>query len=384
MFRAIVVTAIGLTVSMGSAQAAPLSDIGKCESADLLGSKLISNICWNCIFPIVMSGIVLKGSNHQIAWDENGGTVEGSEPSGLLDRIKGLADLSGNQVGNHVIGTPANRGEISPFCSCGSPFDPTDEFYYGYSMSMWQPVKLIETTTRPGCSAVLNGTQLPGSRLTEWGVAEPEKDDDTLFEQVHLFEFPIAAMLNLVSASECMRTGLDMDMLYISELDPTWRDARLANKVHPEFKFTANSIAEAACAVDAIGANFGFPISSMFWCAGSWGSVSPIAGSVAPMDRLDATALLATRVLYKQHRNLLAYRTYKDDSMCRPIRSFTMPKSQYRLQLAHPRPLADKAIWVGQSSLSWGFNKKSPTSINNVYTLFQFSDCCNRMPTMPN
>ena len=71
---------------------------------------------------------------------------------------------------------------------------------------------------------------------------------------------------------------VDFDMLYVSELDPTWNNDELAFFTNPEASLVATPVAQAACPADAVASTARHPIDKLFWCAGSWGFIYPLSG----------------------------------------------------------------------------------------------------------
>ncbi|MFP1526985.1 TraU family protein [Escherichia coli] len=49
----------------------------------------------------------------------------------------------------------------------------------------------------------------------------------------------------------CLEGG-DLDIAYLSEIDPTWTDSSLTTILNPEAVIFANPIAQGACAADAM------------------------------------------------------------------------------------------------------------------------------------
>ena len=355
----------------------PIQDAGKCVDSGLIGPKLFSSVCWECIFPVVLAGVPMNVFGTRAA------TMGDADQDGIVAGIDlhewfSQTDTGATGASDYLPGTPLDRGHISPLCGC----EPTrPDGYWGANLSMWDPHQMIEMTTIPGCSQVLLGAQLPADKLSLGSTAGSTRDngDHTHFQHYHIFAFPITQMLNLSSGkNRCLSDApIEMDLVFASEYDPTWNDDELANfALAPEMMVTANPVAVAACAVDAVAANAGLPISKMWWCAGSWGTMSPISGNVSGGDFLTATNLMAARALYKNHRLGLASRVYGADTVCSPKLSYTLPKSQYRLQMLHPKPTADNAHWLGQSELIWGWGKADPLDASPIYLSFRFSDCC--------
>lgn len=104
-----------------------------CPDAGLLSGKLLTDVCWSCIFPIRVAGLPL-GS--------------GSVPSGASNKS---------------------------FCLCEDNLGVPRP---GIVTSMWEPARLIELVRTPGCSPSLGGIRLPlGDRRLQGGHGEGEYDN---------------------------------------------------------------------------------------------------------------------------------------------------------------------------------------------------------------
>jgi len=115
---------------------------------------------------------------------------------------------------------------------------------------------LIELTRLPYCSPLLGGMSLT----------------DYTFYNFHYFAFPLLIILEVLNIAECNADGfVDFDLMYLSELDPTWNDDELAFYTNPEVVLFANPLAQMACMADAAAGLVGKTLDSLFWCAGNWG-----------------------------------------------------------------------------------------------------------------
>lgn len=309
-----------------------------CPNAKLISEKLITDICWGCIFPIRMMGISLGG-----------GTV----PEGAAK---------------------------NPFCLC---FDNLGIPEPGFTVGMWEPARIVETVRQAGCSPSLNGVQLPGfNPVRRGGEGNLENSvSEISFFHYHYFSFPLLAMLELFMPTKCFSDGMiDFDLLYLSEVDPTWNNSSLAFYVNPESSAAANIAAQAACTVDAVSSTARQSNDLMWWCAGSWGLMYPLSGHYTARDFLSGTSLLATRAVNALHRRGLAVQTMGKDAMCdkRVIQPF-MKKTQYRTGLFYPVAQGNRVNHIGESALRWGAGKR-PFGMGDdaVYVLWRWNDCCLR------
>ena len=309
-----------------------------CQNAEVIGPKLITDICWSCIFPIRVAGSTINGG-------------DGYYPS---DAVR------------------------SSFCVCQ---DNNGVPRPGVTTSMWEPARLVEFQRVPGCSSVLNGTRFPFDRTFQGhhGIGSMDGGDGS-FMHYHYYAFPLMIMLELFVKKSCNADGFsDLDIMYMSELDPTWNSDELAFFTTPEAAAVANPIAAAACTADAAAANTGKPLKQLFWCAGSWGTIYPLSGNQnGGKGVIKDSSLLATRVLTALHRRGLAWKTMGHEAMCQGVISPTLPKTQYKFTLLHPIPETDSSHVIGESTLTWGLSKTIPAiGQDPIYTIWRWNDCCN-------
>jgi conjugal transfer pilus assembly protein TraU len=283
------------------------------------------------------------------------------------------------------------------FCSCsGDEGIPM----LGVTAGAWLPARLIEVVRKPYCSPILGGTSFNnGVRL--WGGRKEVEGDgsDKTYYNYHYWAFPLFAILQLFVQNNCNAGGLrNLDMMYMSELDPTWNVDELAFFMNPEAIVFANPLAVAACTVDCATTTVSQPMTSLFWCAGCWGNLYPFVGNIAsdasaPRD----TSLLTARVLASLHRKALAHKTYGDDALCGGQIYPMIPKQQYKLSTLFPLAEADTeefestdangvkhtkildncCHWIGESTFKWGEHRTIPgTGEDYVYLIWRYTECC--------
>lgn len=310
-----------------------------CPDGNLFGPKLFTDVCWSCLFPIRMLGF-------------NVGS--GSRPTGSSNRI---------------------------FCSCDNALGiPVP----GIAAGMWTPARLIEIVRKPYCSPTLGGKTLYSNARMFGGFKSLEHDNtDKTFYQYHYFAFPLYAILELFIQPACNAGGYtNLDIMYLSEIDPTWNNDEVAFFLNPEAALFANPIAIAACAVDCTSATVGVDTAadSMFWCAGCWGNLYPLTGNIAskgspPRD----SSLLATRATAALHRRGLAWKTFGNDALCGGYIYPMIPKSQYKMSMMFPIAEASGTCChpIGQSPFIWGEWRNIPAVGEDfVYMLWRYTDCC--------
>ncbi|MEA3410365.1 MAG: TraU family protein [Pseudomonadota bacterium] len=308
-----------------------------CPDAGVFSGKLITDICWSCIFPIRALGMTMGG--------------EGRAPSKASSDVMCWCD--------DQLGVPHPGGVVS----------------------MWEPARLIEIVRMPGCSATLGGIELPVTgRRMHGKIGEGENDGGDLgFWNYHYYAFPLLVMMELFVDDSCSADGfMDFDLMYLSELDPTWNNPELAFFTQPEAAAFANPAALAACATEAAAVAVDEPIDSLFWCAGSWGGLYPFTGYVNATGGMpQQTSIAAVRALASMHRRGLARRTMGADVQCKAKVEPILPKSQYKLTMFFPVPETSKAHPIGQSPLIWGRRRTIPhVGEDAVYTLWRWNDCC--------
>lgn len=314
-----------------------------CPNAELFGSKLISGICWSCIFPMRIGGVTVGGGN----------LPDGAAPGQAI-------------------------------CACN---DNLGVPHIGTQISMWEPARLIELVRRPYCSPALNGAVLRDD-IRRFGTQDGDKERS--FYHYHYFAFPLLFMMDLFAVTACNSDGyVDFDIMYLSELDPTWNDDELAFFMNPEAALFANPLALTACMGDAAMASAGHPTEKMYWCAGSWGNLYPFTGNAA----LDAgspprvTSLLTARAIAALHRRGLARKTMGEDAMCGGYVFPTIPKSQYKYSTFFPIPevsgdsITGKSVsgshWLGESTYTWGEWRNIPAAGEDfMYLIWRWKDCC--------
>lgn len=345
-----------------------------CPSADIWGQKLITGICWSCMLPIRLFGSVNLG-----------GSAE-SLPEGVNTRA---------------------------LCGCQ---DSTGATNYGTTLGMFSPARLIEIVRKPYCSPGLGGITLRSS-WNPWGDpggAWGKEHHSGAFYNYHYYAFPLHIILDLMGTLDCNSEGYkDFDLMYLSEVDPTWNEDELAFFTNPEAAIFSNPLLQAACAGDCIAATTGIPVDTFYWCAGCWGGLYPFSGHVsADGSPVRVTSLLATRAIASLHRRGLARKTVGDAALCGGYIFPTIPKSSYKMSLLFPNTEASNTPQlptlssgaqppatslstndfgksdsytqgcchaIGTSQMMWGEWRNVPgVGEDHVYMLWKYTDCCVR------
>lgn len=156
--------------------------------------------------------------------------------------------------------------------------------------------------------------------------------------------------------------GGDMDIGYISEIDPTDRQ-QSDHHSQPGSGHLCNPIAQGACAVDAIASAFNKPLDILFWCAGSQGSMYPFNGWVSnESSPLQSSLLVSERMAFKLHRQGMIMNSIGVDvAVCYEYPSPILPKERWRYQMVNMYPDSGQCHPFGRSVMRWETGKIRPT-----------------------
>ncbi len=289
----------------------------------------ITDICWDCLFPITIGSAEVVKSRY-----------------------------------------PDTKNPSNPFCTCPGRV--------GITIGYWEPTSLVDITRKPYCMVNL-GMQLNIKNQGLGGSQMPDIDGRGAFYYVHWYKYPVIYWLQLVTSLGCMETE-DFDVLYLSELDPTWNDSELAFVLNPEAVLFSSPPARQSCAFDASKALTSTAVDSLFWCQGAQGSTFPLTGFVANQTSpLSAATLLAERTDFKLHRMGAIRDSIGENSpaICNTYYTATMPKSRYRYQLVNTLPDAANCHPFGQSTMTWEAGHTYPGDGDNFgFLIFKKRSCC--------
>ncbi len=296
-----------------------------CNDAAIFGSSLITDICWSCVLPIKIGGIPLAITSSDVF------------PPG---------------------------SNTMPLCNCPDPLGIPS---IGFSVGAWLPYRLFETVRNPYCMPVLGGIFLNDDWLALAGPnTAPEEHFAGSYYHTHVYSFPLATMMELITSKECNPGGWqDMDLMMLSELDPVASDDLLAMFIYFETAMFANPLTIAACGAECSKLTAGFaPSTALFYCAGCWGSLYPMTNSAnVRASKHSETSLLNARQLAVKHRRGLGHKTYGSDAMCGGKTAIFLPKEQYKWQHLFPVAQANKPCchWTGASEyVTGGVSRERP------------------------
>jgi len=347
-----IVVLLALTMSgwAHSAQGLTCPDAGTFSQGGI-----VSKVCWPCFFPILIGPVPIGGS---------------------------------------MTGYPDD--DVAPTCTC-----PGRVFGYpttGPRLAMWQPTQVIETVRHPFCSPTLGGISLTTANAASvasltllggaggnqpgagaGGSAGQTETDPGAFYNFHQIMFPLSAVLDTISDSVCVsESGSDIDIGYMSEIDPTWNNEELALFTHPEAVLFTSLPAVTACMADSVASTLYKPIQALFWCAGASGHGYPFSGISTAGSPPRATSHVAQRALAALHRRGIANKTYNGLAVCRDHPWPTLPKQQYKFQVFYPIPEVLTNHWMGASPHAWSGGQVTIPGVGEdfVYLIWTWQACC--------
>lgn len=292
--------------SHSAAQTTPADVDLSCPDANIF-ANVIDQICWDCF----LNDFTLFGV--------------GSPPDGAS------SDLN------------------LPVCGC---LDALGVPEFGWPLGYWSPQKLNEVVATPWCSPSLNLKLQDTWRGLGHNKGENVGMGDVprAFYHYHYFAYPIMAMVGALTIPSCSGLHTDFDLLYVSELDPTWNNSLLHLLLNPEAIIFSTPLTKAWCAADCILTTADNQLEEFYGCAGCDGSLYPITGNVFPQqDPVAGSSLVTQRVLAGLHRKGLAQKTIGDEAMCPDEITYfpTVPRSQYKFSMLWPVPEASNSLSKG-------------------------------------
>lgn len=342
---------IALKDTMIGSGAEAAEDNNGCTSAHMFSTKMISEMCWDCVLPIIVGALPVASS-----------------------------------LGSFSAGVPEDAVDVklgNALCLCD---DVNGVPMLGMRTSLWEPFRIIEMQRMSGCSSVLNGIRFPFDKLNQGqdrslttGYSSHEASMLSV-RHYHYYSYPIMTMLDMWVPRNC-NPGfyMDLDVMYMSEIDPTWNYDHIAFFTHPEAALIASPFGALACLPDSFMSQIDKPMNGLYWCAGSWGVMFPNTGHVNyQKDPLGETSLMAARVLYQLHRRAMEWRTMGKDAMCGGSIAPYLPKNQYRFSMFHPIAETSKNHAFGEHQLLWGIGRQIPVKGEDpVFIVWRWLDCCN-------
>lgn len=294
----------------------------------------ITDICWECVFPITIGDVAVSSSS-----------------------------------------VPDTENPSDPIQFCPTP-PPVFE-RIGLAIGYWEPMALTDVTRSPYCMVNLGGFNLNVGKVGEGTAGQVDKAVPGGFYHVHWYKYPVTYWLNIITSLGCLQGG-DMDIGYLSELDPMWNDSSLGLVITPEAMLFNNAIAQGACAADAIASATGRPLDVLFWCAGSQGSMYPFSGYVSnEFSPLESSVLVSERMAFKLHREgLIMNSVGQNTAVCYEYPSPIIPKGRWRYQMVNMYPDVVQCHPFGQTVMRWEAGHTQPADRKNYgYLIWRKRNC---------
>lgn len=296
----------------------------------------ITDINWNLVFPITIAGMKM--------------TVSNDSPESPLTYL-------------------------SPMCICpsrvfGIPMPGIEVTYH-------EPLYIEEIVKNPGCFSSIGDVKLLDG-YNEEQTDLKEDESSTSRWQIHWYKYPVFAILKLFQDFACAQSD-DYAIAYITEIDPTWQNDAWGAIFSPESAVFANSLAQASCALDAVAATVKKPLDSMFWCAGSWGSVYPFTGNAnASTDRIQSAELEGAKLIARLSRIGMLWNSVGEWAVCTPQPMPIWVKSQFTVDPVYPVISDGQGMAIGAAPPVYLYTPPQtyPIYENINQVIFQEQQCC--------
>ncbi len=352
----------------------------------------ITDICWSCLFPMFIGPIPMVFN----VGNQKGGTV--------IDAGKVLPGVPLTTSGSLPAGlcTCAERSLIMPI---------------GLMMSWYEPSRFVDVTRTPFCMVGLGGIDLSAG-LSDilpapgYGDEKHGMQTQSSFYQVHWFMDPIMAILGIIDTACNVGMSKSMDLMFMSEVDPTWNDDSLSIIFSPEVVLFSSLPAQLACGVDCIASSLpsvptdnvpivpapyyvrptnptnpadpANPGKFLFWCGGCQGSLYPLDGNNSDDQYAVQTSILsAEKATGLVHRMGLEDMTTGTIGMCNNLLpDMFMNKSEWKYSIAFPIPQTITTSPTccnafGETDALWNSGASFPfTGEDFSYMLYHERDCC--------
>ncbi|UWE19360.1 TraU family protein [Herbaspirillum huttiense] len=303
--------------------------------------NLITDVCYDCMFPITISGLALNFGIQSEDYDTT---------------------ASGRLV-----------------CVCVKSLSA------GLPTSFWEPEYMVDVTNKPGCMPMLGGVDI-NPPYNDMEVGDDGDDNPHIggrsgsaFMHVNEYLNPVMTAMGVIADSPCLDTR-GFDVPFISWADPTWNDDSLSMILTPYGYAFAGIPSIAAEAPDAISATFGFPSATLFWVAGSWGPMYPVTGNVSVSNTPEQIAhLLVARLFAKLHAAGALQSTAGKEALescgALGIPEFLMDKRQYKTNRTFPFP-DNMCTPIGRPLPIQETGAARPNDKDYGYFIFRKKDCC--------
>jgi conjugal transfer pilus assembly protein TraU len=286
----------------------------------------------------------------------------------------------------------------------------------GLMMSWYEPSRFVDVTRTPFCMVGLGGIDLSDGLsgilpAPGYGDEKHGMETQSSFYQVHWFMDPIMAILGIIDTACNVGTSKSMDLMFMSEVDPTWNDDTLSVIFSPEVVLFSSLPAQLACGVDCVGsslpnadtdnkpimpnpyfvrntsptnpASSANPSKYLFWCGGCQGALYPLNGNNSDSAYAVQSSILTTeKVNGLVHRMGLEDMTTGDFGMCNNLLpDMYMNKAEWKYSMSFPIPQTVNSPAccnaMGETDSTWNSNTSFPyTGEDFTYVMYHERDCC--------
>ena len=293
----------------------------------------ISDVAWQCIFPIAIMGIPLD-------------------------------------IGDH----PPDYDTTDTFCDC--PGKDGSFYGFGFVVDFWEPARMIDTVSDAWCFPGIGmdwQTGQVGAGYAGGGMLR-HMEENIAFQHYHYYITPFWTMLELFSDIPCIGDGETFDIAMVSEVRPDWARDMVAAELYPETSLMANMFVVLACAADAVMASAEQTIDALYWCMGGWGTTYPMSGHITAQDYVEANAGIAGKAMYVQARTAML--GDRATNYCATTYLPIWIKSHWRMQEVDPVP-DPQCHSIGEPGLLWTAGK-APVGLSDNFSwlLFRKVKCC--------
>jgi conjugal transfer pilus assembly protein TraU len=241
---------------------------------------------------------------------------------------------------------------------------------------------MVDVTRTPYCLVGMGGLCFSNSskKGTHSISGDQKRAKEHSFYHAHWYIYPVIYWLELLTDFLCLDKR-QIDLAYLTELDPTWHDDEISAILSPEVFLFANPLAQAACSVDCATASVSYSRDAFFWCAGCQGGMYPFTGSVEHhAGGVQASLLLTQRMAAKMHRQGMAMGTCGREALCGKYVMPVIRKKQYRTQMVYPRAATNKELGchpMGRGSVLLEAGREYPWKGEDfVYFIWRKRNCC--------
>lgn len=356
----------------------------------------ITDICWSCLFPLFIGPLPLVFN----IGGQKGGTIISTDKDPSKKITTGIPLIKSGSLPGGMC-TCAERSVIAPV---------------GIMMSYQEPNRLVDVTRNPFCMVGLGGIDLSGGLsdilpAPNYGDEMRAGEIQSSFYQAHWYIDPIMAILGIIDTACTLGAQKSIDVLFMSEVDPSWNDDSLAIIFSPEVVLFSSLPAQLACGVDCIGAslpntekthfvNFrglnyadtpsatntasaANPSRYMFWCGGCQGSLYPLNGNnVDNAWAVQSSILTAQKLNGFIHRLGLENMSTGQLGMCNTLYpDMFLDKSEWKYSISFPisqtaySPKCCNAF--GETDAAWNSGASFPYKGEDFnYVMYHERDCC--------